>query len=189
MQSSHANAPVAQRKAAPDGASRTVVPGPQAGDHPHTPALWRWEADRYRAADDSQTMTEHNPDPYKVLHLARTATARDIGRAYRTLVRTRHPDTRHAGAAPAGPDSTAQDQRERQELQEIMDAYAVLGDPARRAAYDRQRPKTPPPKPAPPHRDPGPSGPALIIGPVRCESPTRPGTPVPGRRLLWWIRL
>ncbi|WP_143264851.1 J domain-containing protein [Arthrobacter sp. 49Tsu3.1M3] len=139
-------------------------------------------------------MTEHNPDPYKVLHLARTASARDIGRAYRALVRTRHPDIRHAGAAPAGPDSTAHEQRERQErqdqqeLQEIMDAYAVLGDPARRAVYDRQRPKTPPPKPAPPHRDPGPAGPALIIGPVRWESLIRPGTPAPGRRLLWWIR-
>jgi curved DNA-binding protein CbpA len=136
-------------------------------------------------------MKEHNPDPYKVLHLDRTASARDIGRAYRALVRTRHPDARHAGAAPAGPDSTAHEQRERQErqeLQEIMDAYAVLGDPARRAVYDRQRPKTPPPEPAPPHRDPGPSGPALIIGPVRWESPTRPGTPAPGREVLWWIR-
>ncbi|MFF2246047.1 J domain-containing protein [Arthrobacter sp. NPDC058130] len=129
-------------------------------------------------------MKGRSPDPYEVLHLGRAATAREVGRAYRAMVRTRHPDTRPAGAVPAGPDSTAQERQERQELQEIMDAYAVLGDPAKRAAYDRQRPTTP--QPAPP-REPGLSGPDLIIGPLRCESPT-PGTPAPGRQVLWWIR-
>jgi DnaJ-class molecular chaperone len=128
-------------------------------------------------------MREHSPDPYKVLNLDRAATARDISRAYRSLLRTRHPDVRPAGDAPPDPASRAQ------ELQEIMDAYAVLGDPAKRAAYDRQRPARPqPPETAPPRRDPGPSGPDLIIGPLRWESPTTPGLPAPGRRLLWWIR-
>jgi curved DNA-binding protein CbpA len=90
---------------------------------------------------------------------------------------------RFAGAVPADPTSRAR------ELQEIMDAYAVLGDPAKRAAYDRQRPTTPqPPEPEPPHRDPDPSGPDLIIGPLRWESPTTPGLPAPGRQVLWWIR-
>jgi hypothetical protein len=133
-------------------------------------------------------MREHSPDPYEVLHLGRAATARDIGRTYRALLRTRHPDLRPAGDAPADTDSTAQ------ELQEIMDAYAVLGDPAKRAAYDRQQPTppvpapVPPPEPAPPRRNPGPYGPDLIIGPLRWESPTTPGLPAPGRQVLWWIR-
>lgn len=133
-------------------------------------------------------MKGRSPDPYEVLHLGRAATAREVGRAYRALVRARHPDTRPAGAVPAGPDSTAQ---ERQELQEIMDAYAVLGDPAKRAAYDRHRPTTPQPAlrdPAPPAREPGLSGPELIIGPLRWECPITPGTPAPGRQVLWWIR-
>ena len=120
-------------------------------------------------------MREHSPDPYEVLHLGRAATARDIGRAYRPLLRTRHPDLSPAGAVPADPDSTAQ------ELQEIVDAYAVLGDPAKRAAYDRQQPTPPAPEPAPPRRDPGPYGPDLILGPLRWESPI---TPAPGRQVL-----
>jgi curved DNA-binding protein CbpA len=131
-------------------------------------------------------MKEQRQDPYEILHLGRAATARDIGRAYRALVRTRHPDTRPAGAVHADPEARTQ---ERQELQEIMDAYAVLGDPARRAAYDRQRPATTPPEPAPPPRHPGSYGPDLNIGPLRWESPTTPGTPAPGRRVLWWIRV
>ena len=69
-----------------------------------------------------------------------------------------------------------------------MDAYAVLGNPAMRAAYDRQRPKTAPPEPAPPHRDAVPCGPELIIGPLRWESPTTPGTLAPGPQVLWWFR-
>ena len=47
-------------------------------------------------------MKELRQDPYEVLHLGRAATARDIGRAYRALVRTRHPDTR-APPAPCPP--------------------------------------------------------------------------------------
>lgn len=60
-------------------------------------------------------MKELRQDPYEVLHLGRAATARDIGRAYRALVRTRHPDMRATGAVPAGPDARTQ---ERQDLQE-----------------------------------------------------------------------
>jgi len=125
-------------------------------------------------------MKEHDPDPYEVLHLGAAATAREVTRAYRSLMRTHHPDTRTPGAVPAGTESGAQ------ELQNIMDAYAVLGDPVRRAAFDRQRRGSPPPpEPAPrphghsdaaPHRA---SGPALIIGPVRWENP---GNPAPGQQ-------
>ena len=142
-------------------------------------------------------MTEHSPDPYKVLHLGRAATAREIGRAYRALVRTRHPDARPAGALTADPDSTAQDQQELQELQELQECRNCrrLWMPTPFSVTLPSGPPTtgngrttPPPEPAPRHRDPGPYGPDLIIGPVRWESPTAPGTPAPGRRLLWWIR-
>jgi curved DNA-binding protein CbpA len=127
-------------------------------------------------------MKEHSPDPYKVLHLGPAATAREINRAYRALVRAHHPDTRTSGTAPAGPDSRPQ------ELLDVMDAYAVLRDPAKRAAYDRQRHGSPPPEPVPAPRQPQghsgaapntPSGPALIIGPVRWETP---GKPAPGQQ-------
>jgi len=100
-------------------------------------------------------------------------------------VRTHHPDTRAPEAVPGDPASGAQ------ELHDIMDAYAVLGDPVKRAAYDRQRSGSPPPAPAPapPHGPSGapplgPSGPALIIGPVRSENPGKPapGQPDTGRR-------
>ena len=98
MQSSHATAPVAHRKAAPDGASRTDGPRPPAGDHPHTsrPALrgsGRGPEQNSRREKGARTMRERSPDPYEVLHLGRAATAREVARAYRALVRTRHPDT------------------------------------------------------------------------------------------------
>lgn len=121
-------------------------------------------------------MNEHSPDPYEILHLGPAATAREIARAYRSLMRSHHPDTRSPGAVPTDQESGA---REIKELHDIMDAYAVLGDPARRAAYDQQRRGSPPPEPAPPPRPHAPSGPALIIGPVRWENP---GEPVPGRQ-------
>ncbi|MDF9749522.1 J domain-containing protein [Arthrobacter sp. ES3-54] len=100
-------------------------------------------------------MREHSRDPYEVLHLGPAATAREVARAYRSLMRTLHPDTRAAEAVRADPNSWAL------ELQKIMDAYAVLRDPAKRAAYDRQRRESPP-EPPPPQRDPGPSGPDLL---------------------------
>ncbi|MGO4856357.1 J domain-containing protein [Arthrobacter sp. 2MCAF14] len=128
-------------------------------------------------------MKERNPDPYAVLHLGPAATVREVAHAYRALVRTHHPDTRAPGPVPAGPESGAR------ELQDIMDAYAVLRDPVKRAAYDRQRRGSPRPEPVPAPRQPhGPSGaaahprpgPALIIGPVRWEDP---GKPAPGQQV------
>ncbi|RNL59161.1 J domain-containing protein [Arthrobacter oryzae] len=147
-----------------------------------------------------------SPDPYDVLHLGPAATAREVARAYRTLVRTHHPDTTPPEALPADRDSRAQ------ELQEIMAAYTVLGDPVRRAAHDRQRQRPPLPAPGAPSRPRSFSGAALIIGPVRRESPSAPAhqpsarvqrnpshwtligarTEPPaapgGYRILWWIR-
>lgn len=65
------------------------------------------------------------PDHYAVLHVPRTATQREIARAYRSLMRTHHPDLDNPTAVPA-------------ELQLIMQAFEVLRDPKRRLAYDRE---------------------------------------------------
>ena len=124
-------------------------------------------------------MKEHRPDPYTILHLDPAATAREINRAYRALVRAHHPDTRPPRAVAASPESGPQELRD-EELRDIMDAYAILRDPVKRAAYDRQRAGSPRPENVPVPRHPqgpsvrssqGPSGAALIIGPVRWEPP------------------
>jgi DnaJ-class molecular chaperone len=70
------------------------------------------------------------PDYYAILNVPPEAGRLDVARAYRGLMRSHHPDTgpmAHGGAAPDD------------ELLRIMEAYGVLRDPARRAAYDRQR--------------------------------------------------
>jgi len=66
------------------------------------------------------------PDLYATLGLDRSCTAEQIRAAYRELARRHHPDL-HPGSAEAHTRS-----------QEINGAYEVLGDPARRAAYDRE---------------------------------------------------
>jgi curved DNA-binding protein CbpA len=66
-------------------------------------------------------------DHYTVLVVEPSASARQITSAYRRLVRALHPD-----AHPARP--AAQEQ-----FAEVLEAYAALHDPARRAAYDVER--------------------------------------------------
>ena len=62
-------------------------------------------------------------DYYKVMGLARDASADDIKRSYRQLARKHHPDVnKEAGAE--------------QRFKDIGEAYAVLKDPEKRAAYD-----------------------------------------------------
>lgn len=62
-------------------------------------------------------------DYYKVMGLAREATPEEIKRAYRLLARKNHPDVnKEAGAE--------------QRFKDIGEAYAVLKDPEKRAAYD-----------------------------------------------------
>ncbi|WP_206641606.1 J domain-containing protein [Nonomuraea polychroma] len=65
-------------------------------------------------------------DHYMVLGVEPSASTAQITSAYRRLVRVLHPDARPAG--PAARDRFA----------EVVDAYAVLRDPARRAAYDAE---------------------------------------------------
>ncbi|MGF6778619.1 DnaJ C-terminal domain-containing protein [Paraburkholderia sp. GAS334] len=63
-------------------------------------------------------------DYYEVLGLARTATEEEIKRSYRKLARKYHPDlSKH---------SDAEDR-----FKELGEAYEVLKDPEKRAAYDR----------------------------------------------------
>lgn len=80
-------------------------------------------------------MPDERTDLYAVLGLDPSATQRQISHAYRAMLRRHHPDTRgtreHADGAAS---DTA--------LQQVLAAYAILGDPVRRAEYDRRR--TPP---------------------------------------------
>ena len=63
-------------------------------------------------------MNEYSPDPYQVLHLEPAATAGEVTRAYRALMRTHHPDITRPDVVPAERESRAQ------KLHEIMDAEA-----------------------------------------------------------------
>ena len=66
-----------------------------------------------------------------MLHVGPDATGAEVTRAYRSLMRRHHPDTRPS------PATAEQASRESEQLRQIMDAYTVLADPARRARYDR----------------------------------------------------
>jgi curved DNA-binding protein CbpA len=70
-------------------------------------------------------MTRPDHDPYDVLGISRRASARDVSRAYRRGARATHPD-RH----PDDPSAAEQ-------FRDLAAAYEILGDPDRRAAYDR----------------------------------------------------
>lgn len=65
-------------------------------------------------------------NPYEVLGVPPSATAEEIRTAYRRLTLAYHPDR---NSSPGASDWMAQ----------INRAYAVLSDPAQRAAYDRQQ--------------------------------------------------
>lgn len=65
------------------------------------------------------------PDYYDVLQVSRNATALIITKAYRLLAAIHHPDNVETGDVEA--------------FRVIVEAHAVLADPVRRAAYDRER--------------------------------------------------
>jgi curved DNA-binding protein CbpA len=75
-------------------------------------------------------------DPYAVLGVNRNATSDEIKAAYRELVAKYHPDRHHGN--PLEDLAAAK-------LAEINQAYEILSDPGRKAAYDRGQPPWPRP--------------------------------------------
>ena len=63
-------------------------------------------------------------DYYKTLGIKRDASQSDIKKAYRRLARKYHPDVSKESGAEAS-------------FKEVGEAYAVLKDPEKRAAYDQ----------------------------------------------------
>ncbi len=112
-------------------------------------------------------------DPYEVLGVRPDASAAEVRRAYLALARRHHPDAHAQGGAAA---RAAAERR----MQEVTAAWAVLGDPARRAAFDAGRtPAATDPDPDPGFRpfDPGPD-PDPADAP---DVPYRPAPPPSGR--------
>src|SRR5437016_4566545 len=69
------------------------------------------------------SMTEKR-DYYEVLGVARNAAGEEIKRSYRSLARKYHPDVNKESGAEA-------------QFKEINEAYEILSDDQKRAAYDR----------------------------------------------------
>ncbi|MBX7442271.1 MULTISPECIES: J domain-containing protein [unclassified Arthrobacter] len=108
-------------------------------------------------------------DYYSILGVGADATQQEIARAYRALMRSHHPDMDSSLGQANG---TGQEPAQEAELLRIMQAFSVLRDPERRAAYDRKL-NSSAPIIIPVRHGPGrsePSGPAIRVTPVRWES-------------------
>jgi curved DNA-binding protein CbpA len=123
---------------------------------------------------DADGPREPARDLYQLLGVARDASQQEIALAWRRRARVEHPDARHGDdGAPA-------------RFRAVAEAWQVLGDPGRRAAYDRGLDPGPPQgrvrvtvrhRPAPPGHGAagstappaGAGGPPLVAGPVRVE--------------------
>jgi curved DNA-binding protein CbpA len=114
-------------------------------------------------------------DLYQLLRVPREASREEIAQAWRRRARAEHPDSHPGDTAAPG------------RFRALAEAYQVLSDPARRAAYDRvlgagqAAPGIPAPGTRVPVRYPGGptgagprarvAGPPLRAGPVRVDSP------------------
>ena len=139
---------------------------------------------RSRAPEGTVTVTDADDpreparDLYQLLGVARDASQQEIALAWRRRARDEHPDARRGDdGAPA-------------RFQAVAEAWRVLGDPGRRAAYDRGLGPGRPagrvrvtvrhqPAPAGPGAagstvpPAGAGGPPLVAGPVRVEGGSR----------------
>jgi curved DNA-binding protein CbpA len=88
-------------------------------------------------------MPRENLDPYLVLGVSPTASQAEITHAYRTRLRAHHPDTRRTASSPIADEH----------LLQLLAAYALLRDSARRADYDHATAHTA----KPPHSAEGPT--------------------------------
>jgi curved DNA-binding protein CbpA len=122
------------------------------------------------------------PDLYQLLGVSRDASREEIALAWRRRARDEHPDTRPADADAPG------------RFRVLTEAWQVLGDPGRRAAYDHALARERQPsarvrvtvrRPADPSGTAGitplvrTAGPPLRAGPVRMERPC-PAPPTDG---------
>jgi len=66
-------------------------------------------------------------DPYKVLEIPKNASQEDIKKQFRSLSKKYHPDVH-----------TSEEDKKKNEdkFKEINEAYEILNDPQKRAAYD-----------------------------------------------------
>ena len=82
-------------------------------------------------------MADQVPTAYERLGVLPEASAAEITSAYRGLLRRHHPDSRDVSRALDENDHAA-DEDAADALGPIIEAYAVLRDPGRRADYDRR---------------------------------------------------
>ena len=121
-------------------------------------------------------MPPNQLDPYTVLGVPSNATQTEISRAYRALLRRHHPDTRTPG-------DEGQNAMSDLTLQRVVAAYQILGDPDRRAAYDRRaRPREQGRRAQAQHglhHGVGDAQPPIVAGPARWHPAPEPPPPSP----------
>lgn len=108
------------------------------------------------------------PDYYAALEVPIDASAATIRSAYRRLAKEHHPDRNDSAVAKA-------------RMQSLNEAWAVLGDPARRAEFDRARPRGFASQQA---ASGGRTGPRRPPPPPRGSAPTPPSGPQGGRSVF-----